>query len=134
MKQSRCSYPSPLPRDGHSLLCADRPGTMLLQAPAVLLLAVLFGSTNGLRILVSNDDSWASANVRMLYQALRNAHHDVVLAAPARQQSGRGALRESVQPLGDNSAFGLLKKGTAGLGCDPNDGGWCGERGGKGVK
>ena len=45
---------------------------------------------NPLRILLSNDDSWASANVRATYYALKTAGHNVVLVSPAANQSGKG--------------------------------------------
>lgn len=43
-----------------------------------------------LNILLSNDDSWASANIRATYYALKTAGHKVLMVAPAQQQSGTG--------------------------------------------
>ncbi|KAF2020850.1 acid phosphatase precursor [Aaosphaeria arxii CBS 175.79] len=44
------------------------------------------------RIIQSNDDGWAEANVRTFFNTLTFAGHDVVLSAPAKQNSGRGSL------------------------------------------
>lgn len=45
---------------------------------------------NRLRILLSNDDSWASANIRAFYYALKTAGHNVLMVAPTSNQSGTG--------------------------------------------
>lgn len=43
-----------------------------------------------LRILLSNDDSWAAANLRALYYALKTAGHQVLVVSPSQNQSGKG--------------------------------------------
>ncbi|PWN42323.1 5'/3'-nucleotidase sure [Ceraceosorus guamensis] len=43
-----------------------------------------------LNILLTNDDSWASANIRATYYALKSAGHKVLLVGPAMNQSGKG--------------------------------------------
>jgi 5'-nucleotidase len=52
--------------------------------------AVLLQSSSALNILLGNDDSWASANIREFYKALKAAGHKVLLVAPAINQSGKG--------------------------------------------
>ncbi|KAJ1024184.1 hypothetical protein NDA16_003023 [Ustilago loliicola] len=47
-------------------------------------------SKNPLNIVLTNDDSWASANVRALSYALRRAGHRVLMVSPERNQSGKG--------------------------------------------
>ncbi|TKY87465.1 hypothetical protein EX895_003479 [Sporisorium graminicola] len=47
-------------------------------------------SKHPLNIVLTNDDSWASANIRALYYALRRAGHRVLLVAPSHNQSGKG--------------------------------------------
>ena len=54
------------------------------------LLLLLPPSTTAANIVLSNDDGWAEINVRALYGALRAAGEDVVLSAPARDESGTG--------------------------------------------
>jgi 5'/3'-nucleotidase SurE len=46
--------------------------------------------TSALRILHSNDDGWAGIVIRTVYLALDAAGHDVILSAPAEDQSGTG--------------------------------------------
>lgn len=48
------------------------------------------GGGQSLRILVTNDDGFDSAGVTALRTALVAAGHDVVVVAPAEQQSGKG--------------------------------------------
>ncbi|KAF2468558.1 sure-like protein [Lindgomyces ingoldianus] len=55
-----------------------------------LLLAIL-PFTQAARVIQSNDDGWAEINIRTFYEALTDAGHDVVLSAPAENQSGRGS-------------------------------------------
>lgn len=43
-----------------------------------------------LNIILTNDDSWASSNLRAFYYALRTAGHNVQVVAPAHGQSGKG--------------------------------------------
>jgi 5'-nucleotidase len=52
--------------------------------------AILLQSSSALNILLGNDDSWASANIREFYKALKAAGHKVLLVAPAVNQSGKG--------------------------------------------
>jgi len=47
-----------------------------------------FGKT---KILQTNDDGWAVSNIRALNTALRDASYNVVLSAPATDQSGTGS-------------------------------------------
>lgn len=47
-------------------------------------------SQNPLNIVLTNDDSWGSANIRALYYALRRAGHRVLMVAPSHNQSGKG--------------------------------------------
>jgi broad specificity polyphosphatase/5'/3'-nucleotidase SurE len=42
------------------------------------------------RIIQSNDDGWAEINARTLFSSLAAAGNDVVLSAPAENQSGTG--------------------------------------------
>lgn len=58
--------------------------------PTLLFAATLLAQASALNILLNNDDSWASANIREFYKALKNAGHRVLLVAPAVNQSGKG--------------------------------------------
>jgi len=50
----------------------------------------LVSSASALNIILTNDDTWASANIRATYDALKSDGHDVLLVGPAVQQSGKG--------------------------------------------
>ncbi|KAG6806796.1 hypothetical protein H0H92_010026, partial [Tricholoma furcatifolium] len=48
------------------------------------------------KLVVTNDDGWAVAQIRSEFAALNAAGYDVVLSAPATNQSGTGS--DSVPP------------------------------------
>ncbi|GME32141.1 Survival protein SurE-like phosphatase/nucleotidase [Neofusicoccum parvum] len=58
-----------------------------IAAAAALPLAV-----NAIRIIQGNDDGWAEKNIRLMNDVLNAAGHNVVLSAPAENQSGRSSL------------------------------------------
>jgi 5'/3'-nucleotidase SurE len=62
-------------------------------------LSALLLPASGLNILLNNDDSYVSANIREFYKALKAAGHKVLLVAPVTNQSGKGgtvcAIHES---------------------------------------
>ncbi|WP_432721779.1 5'/3'-nucleotidase SurE [Jeongeupia wiesaeckerbachi] len=75
-----------------------------------------------LNILVSNDDGFAAANVRALYTKLKAAGHDVIVAAPCQDQSGKGASMNfltPLTPLAKDCRGGTVKAGAAAVGADP---------------
>ncbi|WP_041523653.1 5'/3'-nucleotidase SurE [Gilvimarinus agarilyticus] len=45
---------------------------------------------SALNIVLTNDDSWATDNIQVLFTELKAAGHDVVMAAPCTGQSGKG--------------------------------------------
>lgn len=49
-------------------------------------------SSLAVNIISSNDDGWAEVNIRAFFDALTEADHSVVVAAPAENQSGKGSL------------------------------------------
>jgi 5'-nucleotidase len=82
---------------------------------------------NALNILLCNDDGLSAANLRALQLKLSDAGHQVLVAAPADNQSGRGgyiAFLQPVPPLTGNEraakALGLAA-GMPGVGQDPLD-------------
>ncbi|KAI0020480.1 sure-like protein [Xylariomycetidae sp. FL0641] len=56
---------------------------------------------HGARILQTNDDGWAELYVRSFNDALNAAGHDVVLSAPADNESGKGSSDEEPEPRED---------------------------------
>jgi len=47
-------------------------------------------SASALDILLTNDDSWDTANIKTLFTALQDAGHSVIMSAPCTGQSGKG--------------------------------------------
>ncbi|KAI0747817.1 sure-like protein [Daedaleopsis nitida] len=90
---------------------------------AVSLLA-LASCAAGLNILLTNDDSWASANIRATYNALKADGHDVLMVGPAVQQSGKGGTfvlptTNITEPGGE---FGSIPVGAPFFGQDSENG------------
>lgn len=56
----------------------------------LFLAAAALPLTQSIRIIQSNDDGWAEANLRTFFDVLDKAGHQVVLSGPAEQQSGQG--------------------------------------------
>jgi len=55
-----------------------------------LILAALHAAARAANIVLSNDDGWAEINIRTLFNVLTAAGENVVLSAPAENQSGTG--------------------------------------------
>jgi 5'-nucleotidase len=77
-----------------------------------------------LDILLTNDDGFDSANLRALYQRLKAAGHDVIIVAPAFNQSSTGGKVEyqrAIGPLQRDTRDGRISAGAPGIGVDPQD-------------
>jgi 5'-nucleotidase len=71
----------------------------LSRALALSALAVAAAPSSALEILLCNDDGFTSANTHALYERLKDAGHDVIVSAPADNQSGRGGFVSFLQPI-----------------------------------
>ncbi|KAJ4409124.1 hypothetical protein N0V91_002941 [Didymella pomorum] len=83
----------------------------------------LASSSNALRILMGNDDGFGSGNLRELYKLLKEAGHEVLVVAPAQQQSGKGGTviwAESAN-LTLASQYDIVPAGSKSVGRDPSD-------------
>ncbi len=88
----------------------------------VLLTALLVGRANALNIVVSNDDGFESANTRALYERLVAAGHDVIVAAPTQNNSGKGGsidFLRPITPLTRATRWATVPAGAPGVGVDP---------------
>ncbi|KAF5361401.1 hypothetical protein D9758_006250 [Tetrapyrgos nigripes] len=74
-------------------------------------------------IVLTNDDGWATAMIRAQFSALEDAGYEVVLSAPAEDQSGTGSQSATPQPLGDDETceFDSCPVGSPAEGSDPSD-------------
>ncbi|KAI0131225.1 sure-like protein [Daldinia grandis] len=71
---------------------------------------------HGIRILQSNDDGWAEQYIRVLYDELNNAGHDVILSAPAENKSGTGSLDTQPSPRTQACEYNSCPAGSAAFG------------------
>lgn len=75
----------PLVMKFSSIVCALTAAVSVIAAP------VSSGSNNTNKtILLTNDDGWASTNIRATYKNLKNAGYEVIMVAPVSQRSGFG--------------------------------------------
>ena len=92
---------------------------------AVYLIAIVtyVAASSALNIIVNNDDSFGSANVREFYRLLKKAGNDVRLVAPAEFQSGQGGrtVFTDSRTLTRPSAYNIIPAGAPSFGTDPND-------------
>lgn len=71
---------------------------------AVSLSALLATQSAGaLDILLTNDDSWNTANIQTLFTTLQDAGHSVVMSAPCTGQSGKGGAVNFLQDVPVNT-------------------------------
>lgn len=92
--------------------------TKILVAAA---LAACVVPTSALNILMNNDDGFGSANIRELYRVLVEAGHDVIIVAPATQQSAQGgrSVFTDYGTLQQPSQYNLVPAGAPAVGQDP---------------
>lgn len=78
---------------------------------------------SAINIIISNDDSYVSSNIRATYQSLKNAGHNVFMFAPAENQSGKGGTFSfpSGNKLERPSEFGDLPAGSPAWGYEESD-------------
>lgn len=88
-----------------------------------LTLACTVVTTVAKTILLTNDDGWASTNIRAAYRDLTAAGYDVVLAAPVSQRSGWGGRFDVplTKDLLTDGEFGYVKAGAPSWGHEDND-------------
>ena len=60
---------------------------------SILISAALLTAARAANIVLSNDDGWAEINIRTLFNVLTAAGENVVLSAPAENQSGTGTFK-----------------------------------------
>ncbi|MCP5326688.1 MAG: 5'/3'-nucleotidase SurE [Oceanospirillaceae bacterium] len=52
--------------------------------------ALLSQNASALNIVLTNDDSWSTANIQVMFDKLTAAGHNVIMSAPCTGQSGKG--------------------------------------------
>jgi len=92
-----------------------------------LLAALTAPSAHALNILMCNDDGFTAANLRATALQLKAAGHNVIVAAPVDNQSGKGGAMNFLAPVpavvaGERAVTdGILSAAAAGVGTAPDD-------------
>ncbi|KAL0952768.1 hypothetical protein HGRIS_006996 [Hohenbuehelia grisea] len=73
------------------------------------------------KVLLTNDDGWAEAQIRAEYDALRAAGFDVILSAPADNQSGKGSDSATPTPRTDPCEFDSCPANSPAVGFNATD-------------
>jgi len=98
---------------------------MLANSFAILVASVLCFSSvsSSLNIIVSNDDGFASANIREFYRLLNAAGHNAWIVAPVMDNSGQGgrAVFTTEANLTSAGEFDSVPSGAPSFGTDAND-------------
>ncbi|KAF7307746.1 SurE domain-containing protein [Mycena kentingensis (nom. inval.)] len=85
-------------------------------------LALLVGSTlaapSANKLVLTNDDGWATAQIRAQFQALNAAGYNTILSAPAENQSGTGSFSRTPTNLTSPCEFNSCPSGSNATGHD----------------
>ncbi|KAI0830107.1 sure-like protein [Trametes gibbosa] len=81
--------------------------SLALSLPLLLSYAVA-----AINIVITNDDGWATAQIRQQFDTLSSAGHSVVLSAPALNQSGKSSLSSTPKPLTEPCEFDTCPTGS----------------------
>ncbi|KDQ23809.1 hypothetical protein PLEOSDRAFT_1048318 [Pleurotus ostreatus PC15] len=73
------------------------------------------------KVILTNDDGWAEAQIRAEYEALNEAGFDVVLSAPAENRSGTGSQSEDPTPRTEPCEFDSCPAGSPAVGFNETD-------------
>lgn len=92
-----------------------------MRAAALCASSLLALSSRAAKILLSNDDGWAEKNVRVLYDALAAAGHNVVLSAPAKDRSGTGSSDAPPTVVTDGCQYDSCPNGSNPVGCNASE-------------
>ncbi|KAF9054080.1 survival protein sure-like phosphatase/nucleotidase [Panaeolus papilionaceus] len=94
---------------------------MKLFTSVYLSLALATLASAQTKIVLTNDDGWAVAQIRAEYNALKAAGYNVILSAPASNKSGTGSSTATPTTLSDSCEFNTCSKGAPAVGADPSD-------------
>ncbi|KAJ3565673.1 hypothetical protein NP233_g7483 [Leucocoprinus birnbaumii] len=94
---------------------------MKVSFSKILAITSLVVSTSAQRIVLTNDDGWAVAQIRDEYNFLTAAGYEVILSAPAVDNSGTGSSTTTPTPLTTACQFNTCPSGSPATGTDPSD-------------
>ncbi|KAJ5583151.1 hypothetical protein N7535_001771 [Penicillium sp. DV-2018c] len=85
------------------------------------LLALFPLIASAVNIISSNDDGWAEANLRALYESLGRAGHSIVVSAPAENESSMGSKQGTPTPLTKPCEFNSCPAGSPAIGFNASE-------------
>jgi 5'/3'-nucleotidase SurE len=91
----------------------------LLQASLFALATT--STTKATNIVLTNDDGWATAQIRAQYEALKAAGFPTILSAPAENQSGTGSSTSTPKPTTEPCEFNTCPTGGPAEGSNSSD-------------
>ncbi|KAF7320960.1 SurE domain-containing protein [Mycena chlorophos] len=86
--------------------------SILARAVAFAALVSAVCAQSGQKIVLTNDDGWAVANIRAQETALNNEGYNVILSAPAENQSGTGSDSKTPTVLTEPCEFNTCPTGS----------------------
>ncbi|KAL1938969.1 hypothetical protein VTO73DRAFT_11122 [Trametes versicolor] len=112
-----------VPRGGQRM---PRSQVMRLRCPSQLtsLLVLVLSTaaaTSASKVVLTNDDGWAVAQIRAQRDALVEAGHDVILSAPAENKSGTGSSTATPVTLQQPCEFNTCPTGSPAEGFNATD-------------
>ncbi|KAH0579869.1 hypothetical protein H2248_002697 [Termitomyces sp. 'cryptogamus'] len=102
-------------------MCSSYSLLTFLCVFAALGRAVKPEAKHGAKIVLTNDDGWAVAQIRSEYDALKAAGYKVVLSAPANNRSGTGSSTATPTPLTQPCEFDTCPTGSPAVGFNVSD-------------
>ncbi|TFK69166.1 sure-like protein, partial [Pluteus cervinus] len=94
---------------------------MFAKRTLLFALGAFFAQASALKVVLTNDDGWAVAQIRAEYDALLAAGFDVVLSAPSENQSGTGSSTAAPTVLNKTCEFNTCPVGSPPEGADKDD-------------
>ncbi|KAJ3519908.1 hypothetical protein NM688_g9233 [Phlebia brevispora] len=88
---------------------------------SLILVPFLVASALCRNILLTNDDGWATAQIRAQNDALLGAGFHVVISAPAENESGTGSDSADPEPLTEPCEFDTCPTGSPAEGFNSSD-------------
>lgn len=75
-------------------------------------------AAQAVNVVLSNDDGWAEKNIRVFYDALTAAGENVLISAPAENESGTGSSDETPSVVTDGCEFSSCPAGSPAVGAN----------------
>ncbi|PPQ94671.1 hypothetical protein CVT25_009432 [Psilocybe cyanescens] len=88
---------------------------------SLLVFSLIAACTAQKKVVLTNDDGWATAQIRAEYTALQAAGFNVILSAPAENKSGTGSSTTTPTTLTSACEFNTCPSGSPATGANATD-------------